>query len=290
MGMGTRDIKRKIKSVSSTKQITKAMELVSTAKLRRSRKKMEVTRPYFNSVLQTVQEIIESEKSLKHEFINAREIKNTLYIIVSADRGLCGGYNNNAIKTVVQDIKDPKNASIITIGKKACDYFEKRNYNVVQKYTYISESPTYENAKDIARVALKLYSDEKVDEIKFVYTALLSTISQEPVMLQLLPVVADKNAVKKVEKTAEEFEFVSYQPSPEFVLGMIIPKYIESTIYGGMAESSAAEQAARRIAMENATDNAEDLISSLTLTYNQARQGAITQEISEIVGGAEALK
>lgn len=289
MGMGTRDIKRKIKSVNSTKQITKAMELVSTAKLRRNKNKMEVTRPYFNSVLQTVQEIIESEKNLKHEYINAREVKNTLYIIVSADRGLCGGYNNNAIKTVVQDISDPSKASFITIGKKACDFFEKRDYNIVEKYTYISESPTYENAKDIARVALKLYSEEKVDEIKFVYTALVSTISQEPVMLQLLPVVADENAVKKEVKD-DEFEFVSYEPSPEFVLGMIIPKYIESTIYGGMVESAAAEQAARRIAMESASDNADDLISSLTLTYNQARQGAITQEISEIVGGAEALK
>ncbi len=290
MGMGTRDIKRKIKSVNSTKQITKAMELVSTAKLRRNRNKMEVTRPYFNSVLQTVQEIMESEKSIKHEYVSAREVRNTLYIIVSADRGLCGGYNNNAIKTVVQDIKDPSRASFITIGKKASDFFEKRDYNVVEKYTGISEDPSYEDAKNIARVALKLYSDEKVDEIKFVYTALVSTISQEPVMLQLLPVVADENAVKKEEKDAADFEFVSYEPSPEFVLGMVIPKYIESTIYGGMAESSAAEQAARRIAMENASDNADELISSLTLTYNQARQSAITQEISEIVGGAEALK
>ena len=290
MGLGTRDIKRKIKSVNSTKQITKAMELVSTAKLRRNRNKMEVTRPYFNSVLQTVQEIMESEKSIKHEYVSAREVRNTLYIIVSADRGLCGGYNNNAIKTVVQDIKDPSRASFITIGKKASDFFEKRDYNVVEKYTGISEDPSYEDAKNIARVALKLYSDEKVDEIKFVYTALVSTISQEPVMLQLLPVVADENAVKKEEKDAADFEFVSYEPSPEFVLGMVIPKYIESTIYGGMAESSAAEQAARRIAMENASDNADELISSLTLTYNQARQSAITQEISEIVGGAEALK
>lgn len=288
-GMGTRDIKRKIKSVNSTKQITKAMELVSTAKLRRNKMKMEVTRPYFNTVLQTVQEIIENEKSLKHEFINAREVKNTLYIVVSADRGLCGGYNNNAIKTVVQDIEDPKKASFITIGKKACDFFEKRDYNIVEKYTYISENPTFEQAKDIARIALKLYSEEKVDEIKFVYTTLVSTISQEPVMLKLLPVIAEGNANKE-SKEDEDYEFVSYEPSPEYVLGFVIPKYIESTIYGGMTESAAAEQAARRIAMESASDNADEMISSLTLTYNQARQGAITQEISEIVGGAEALK
>lgn len=288
-GMGTRDIKRKIKSVNSTKQITKAMELVSTAKLRRNKMKMEVTRPYFNTVLQTVQEIIENEKSLKHEFISVREVKNTLYIVVSADRGLCGGYNNNAIKTVVQDIEDPKKASFITIGKKACDFFEKRDYNIVEKYTYISENPTFEQAKDIARIALKLYSEEKVDEIKFVYTTLVSTISQEPVMLKLLPVVAEGNANKELNED-EDYEFVSYEPSPEYVLGFVIPKYIESTIYGGMTESAAAEQAARRIAMESASDNADEMISSLTLTYNQARQGAITQEISEIVGGAEALK
>ncbi|BEP30236.1 ATP synthase F1 subunit gamma [Helicovermis profundi] len=290
-GMGTRDIKRKIKSVNSTKQITKAMELVSTAKLRRNKNRMDMTKPYFEVVMNAVQDIIRNETSFKHEYINNREVKNSLYIIVTADRGLCGGYNANAMKLLANEISNKDSALLITIGKKATDFFEKRDYKVFKNYTYISESPTFSHAQDIARNALKLYSEEKIDEIKFIYTSFKSTISQEPVMLKLLPVEVDKSTEVDVkEENLEDYEFITYEPSAEFVLEFIIPKYIESTIYGGMVESSASEQAARRVAMESATDNADDMISELTLTYNQARQSSITQEISEIVGGAEALK
>ncbi|OYT16380.1 MAG: ATP synthase F1 subunit gamma [Bacteroidetes bacterium 4572_77] len=289
MAMGTRDIKRKIKSVNSTKQITKAMELVSTAKLRKNKDRMDMTRPYFEVVMNAVQDIIRSEKSFKHEYINKREVKKSLYIIVTADRGLCGGYNSNAIKMLANEIIDKDKALLITIGKKAHDYFERREYDIYKHYEYISESPSYSHAQDIARISLKLYSEEKVDEIKFIYTSFISTISQEPVMLKLLPVSVELNVDEK-EEDLENYEFVTYEPSAEFVLEFIIPKYIESTLFGGMVESSASEQAARRVAMENATDNADDMISELTLTYNQVRQSSITQEISEIVGGAEALK
>jgi F-type H+-transporting ATPase subunit gamma len=286
-GSGTRDIKRKIKSVNNTRQITKAMELVSTAKLKRTKDRLNLTKPYFESVLDAVQGIIESEKSLKHEFVNKRDVKHTLYIVITGDRGLCGGYNINAMKTVIHDMKDPEHSLVITVGRKANSYFNAHGYNVHKAFEGISERPEFMDAQAIAKLALDLYKQEKVDEIKFVYTSLVSTISQEPVLLKLLPVEA-RDGIEKDEN--EVFEFINYEPSPEEVLSFIIPKYIASTVYGGLIESAAAEQAARRVAMENASNNADEMIDELTLTYNQARQAAITQEIAEIVGGAEALK
>ena len=288
-GAGIRDIKLKIQSVNSTRQITKAMELVSTAKLKRAKDRVDITRPYFETVMSTVQDIIRNEKSLKHDYLNVRDVKKTLYIVVSADRGLCGGYNINVLKRTLADIDSHDKATCITIGKKARDFFKKNEVDSLGEYLYISEKPTFADAQDIARKALKLYTDEKVDEIKLVYTRLVSTIAQEPHMLKLLPVEMPEEEVKE-ESDDEMKEFVSYEPSAEAVLSYVIPKYMESTLFGALVESSASEQAARRMAMENASDNADDMIATLSLTYNQARQAAITQEISEIVSGAEALK
>lgn len=285
--MGTRDIKRKIKSVNNTRQITKAMELVSTAKLKRTKDRLTVTKPYFDTVIDAVQSIMASEKNLKHEFVNKRTVEKTLYIVITGDRGLCGGYNVNAMKKVVHDIEDPNKALIITIGRKAQSYFNTNGFHVIDSFEGISERPMYTDAQTIGRIALELYKQEKVDEIKFVYTNLVSTISQEPVMLKLLPVEAGEQ--EEVDQN-DDYEFINYEPSPEEVLSFIIPKYVASTIYGGLIDSAASEQAARRVAMENASNNADELIGDLTLTYNQARQAAITQEIAEIVGGAEALK
>lgn len=285
-GMGMRDIKRRIRSVNSTKQITKAMELVSTAKLRRSRGRLEKVRPYFETVNETVQEILGSSSNIDHSYTIEREVKKSLYIVITADRGLCGGYNINAIKKALEDIEDKEKVSFIVIGQKAKGYFSKRGYNIVGEYLNISEKPEYIDAKNIGRLALKLYKEGEIDEIKLVYTQFVSTISQVPKMVKLLPVAKEEK-----EKTEEEeFKYVSYEPSPGAVLDYLIPKYIESTVFGTLVESAASEQAARRVAMESATDNAEEMIDSLTLSFNQARQAAITQEITEIVGGAEALK
>jgi len=287
-GMGTRDIKRKIKSVNNTRQITKAMELVSTAKLKRAKDRMNLTKSYFDTVLDAVQSIIESEKSLKHDFVTKREVRKTLYIVITGDRGLCGGYNVNANKEVLNDIEDPEKAVIVTIGRKAGSFFRSNGFEVYEAFEGISEKPEFLHAQAIGRLALTLYKQEKVDEIKFVYTKFISTICQEPEMLKLLPV--ESRGVQEEEMDDSDYEFINYEPSPEEVLSFIIPKYVSSTIYGGLIESAAAEQAARRVAMENASNNADDLIDDLTLYYNQARQAAITQEITEIVGGAEALK
>jgi len=283
--MGTRDIKRKIKSVNNTKQITKAMELVSTAKLRRAKDKVEMTKPYFETVMETVKNIVQSETSLRHDYLEHREVNKTLYVVITADRGLCGGYNINALKKTVADITDANKATFITIGKKAMSFFRKEEADIKHEFLYISEKPTYGHAQEIAQMALKMFEAGEVDEIKLVYTRLVSTISQEPEILKLLPADVEGD----VKELTEDAEFTTYEPSAEVVLNYLIPKYLESTIYGALIDSAASEQAARRVAMENASNNAEDMISSLTLTYNQARQAAITQEISEIVGGAEAL-
>lgn len=291
-GMGSRDIKRKIRSVNSTKQITKAMELVSTAKLKRAKDKVDITKPYFNQVVETVQEIVQGEKSLKHEYLSYRDIKKTLYIVIAADRGLCGGYNVNVAKKALEDVADRSQASFITVGKKTRDFFTKMNCDIVKDYLYISEKPSYGDAQDIARKALHLYETEQADAIKLVYTRLVSTISQVPEVLNLLPAVVPEAEAKEAaeDEASADVKFTTYEPSAEAVLSYLIPKYIESTIYGAMIESAACEQAARRLAMESASDNADEMIENLTLTYNQARQSAITQEISEIVSGAEALK
>jgi len=285
-GMGTRDIKRKIKSVNNTRQITKAMELVSTAKLKRTKDRLNITKPYFDGVMEAVQGVIENEKSLKNEYLAKRPVKKTLYIVITGDRGLCGGYNVNAMKTVVHDSVDLDRSLVITIGKKANSFFSNNGYHVHKAFEGISERPSFSDAQLIAKMALDLYKQETVDEIKLVYTQLISTISQEPLLLKLLPVEAGDHTANE----DADYEFINYEPSPEEVLSFIVPKYIESTVYGGLVESAAAEQAARRVAMENASNNADDMIDELTLTFNQARQAAITQEIAEIVGGAEALK
>lgn len=284
-GMGTRDIKRKIKSINSTMQITKAMELVSTAKLKRAKDRLELTKPYFETVYGTIQDLLRSEKNLKHEYLTQREINKTLYIVITGDRGLCGGYNNNAMRLVTDDAKDKSKAAVLTIGRKSRDFFSKNGFEVMKEITQISENPQYAHAQEITRTVLKWFATEKVDAIKLVYTEMVSTITQEAKMIQLLPVVSDG-----AESVAARRGYINYEPSPEAVLGYVIPKYVESVIFGALIESSASEQAARRMAMENASDNAGEMIDSLTLSFNQARQSAITQEISEIVGGAEALK
>lgn len=284
-GMGMRDIKRKIKSINSTKQITKAMELVSTAKLKRSRDRLDSTRPYFETVKNTVQDVFRNSKNLKHDYLTKREVKKSLYIVITADRGLCGGYNINAIKKALEGIDNKEKASIIAIGSKSINYFTKRGYEVVEEFVDISEKPEYKDATNIGKVALELFEKEEIDEVNLIYTHFESTISQVPKLIKLLPVDPEAE-----EEGDEEFKYVSYEPSPAAVLSYLVPKYIESTIFGALIESSTSEQAARRVAMESASDNAEEMISDLTLSFNQARQAAITQEITEIVGGAEALK
>lgn len=282
---GMRDIKRRIRSVSNTKQITKAMELVSSAKLRRTREKLEKTRPYYNTIVRSINDILASTSGIKHPFLEKREVKKSAYIVITADRGLCGGYNNNVIKLTEENIKNKENAVIIAVGQKGRDFFRRRGYNLVGEFVHISENPQYSHAREIGNIVIDLYKKKEIDEVNVVYTQFESTISQVTKIMKLLPA---ENVVEKEGR--KKTTLVEYEPSPEEVLDYLIPKYIHSVIYGAMIEASASEQAARRNAMESATDNAQEMIEDLKLSYNRARQASITQEIAEIVGGAEALK
>lgn len=285
MAESTRDIKRRIRGITNTKQITKAMELVSSAKLRKAREKLDRTKPYFNTVYESINEILSTTKNINHPYLEVREVKKSLYVVITADRGLAGGYNSNIIRLVENEIRDNKdNVLLIVIGIKGRDYFKRRGYNVVGEFIGISEEPYFSDAQEIGEKVMKLYEDKEIDEVKLAYTKFITTINQEAVLMKLLP-NDSMNREREIKLSV-----VEYEPSPEDVLSYLIPKYIESTIYGALIESSSSEQGARRTAMESATDNAEEMIDELTLSFNRARQSAITSELSEIVAGAEALK
>ena len=289
MGQSTREIKRRIRGISNTKQITKAMELVSSAKMRKAKIKLAETRPYYTTVLDSIGNVI-NNSNVNHPLLEVREVKKSLYIVISADRGLAGGYNANINRLVHDKYRNnTEDICLITIGSKARDFFRSRNYEVVGEFLGISENPDYADAKKIGKMAVDLYLQGEVDEINLVYTEFVSTISYKPSILKLLP--AEKIGSKEDELDKKEKQTVmEFEPSPEEVLDFLIPKYVQSTIYGGLVESSCSEQAARRVAMESATENAGEMIDDLNMSYNRARQAAITMEISEIVSGAEALK
>ncbi len=291
-GTGARDIKRKIKSVNSTRQITKAMELVSTAKLKANRKRFELTKPFFYKTLDAINDIFKKEKTLKHSLTTVRDVKSSLIVVVSADRGLCGGYNVNVMRETENLATRLNEVKLFTVGKRAKEYFGRRGYNIVESFEGISEKPTELDSKKISDKAIEMFLNGEIDEVYMVSTKMVSTISQVPNTLKMLPICFDTTIeeTEKEEIAPEDIEIITYSPSPEAMLDMLIPMYVNSTILGTLIEASCAEQAARRNAMESASDNAKEMIDSLSLTYNQARQAAITQEITEIVGGASALE
>lgn len=284
MAQSTREIKRRIKGIGSTRQITKAMELVSSTKVRQRRIKLEKTRPYYNTVLRSIKEVLKNV-SIKHPLLQEREVKKALYITLNADRGLAGGYNSNINRLIDNKFKNNKDSiSLITVGTKSRDFFKGRGYNVLKSFVGISETPSFADAKQIGEMAMELFINGEIDEINVVFTKFISTINYEPQILKLLP---SENIQKEDESPRA---IVDFEPNPEEVLEYLIPKYVESSIYGALIESSTSEQSARQAAMKAATDNANDIIDELNMVYNRARQAAITIELSEIVAGAEALK
>lgn len=289
-GASIKAIKTRMNSVESTKQITKAMELVASSKLRRAKEKAESSRPYFSTLYESVKDIAQNTRGVKDDFLKQREVKNKCYIVVAGDRGLAGGYNSNVLKATVTDM-DNKKEKVITVGKKSYEFFSKRGYDLVKSVPSV-EDCGYDQALEIANAAMDLYKKGEVDEVYISYTKFISPLVQEVKLVKILPLVFDND--EDVVETKKEGEpkkaRVQYLPSPEAVLSYIIPKYVSGTIYGGVIESFASEQGARRTAMESATDNANEMLSTLELSYNRARQSAVTQEITEIVGGVEALK
>lgn len=281
-----KEIKTRIASVENTKQITKAMELVSSSKFRRAKEKAESSKAYFNTLKEAVENIAKSTSGVKSEFLKQREVKNRCYVVIAGDRGLAGGYNANVFKSLVAETQGSKNVKVVTIGKKAKEFVSKREFEVIGSIPSV-ENANYEDIMNISKTVMDSYQNGDIDEVKLIYTEFVSALSQEPRLVKLLPISieADKGEEKKQSGAA-----VQYLPSADAVLGFIVPKYVSGMIYGGLAESYASEQAARRTAMESATDNANEMISNLELQYNRARQAAVTQEISEIVAGASSAQ
>ena len=273
-------IKRRIKSVGSTRQITKAMELVASSKLRKAKQRAELARPYFNELYKTMCEIASANTDFSTIYTVKREVKHKLFIVVAGDRGLAGGYNSNVLKMAAEAHKgDAENPKIIAIGRKAGEYFSKRDYDVVASYTNIAEDIKPNTAQDIADLAIKMFADGEVDEVHVFYTMFVSSMSQRPESMRVLPM----DTVQ-----LEDYGTMTYDPSPEAVFNRIVPRFTASLIQCAVVESYASEQGARRTAMENATDNADAMTESLSLLYNRARQASITNEIIDIVSGASA--
>jgi F-type H+-transporting ATPase subunit gamma len=281
-----RDIKNRINSTKKTSQITKAMEMVYSAKWNKGVGNAKAFVPYMEKMQEVTASIAIGSKDATHPMLVSRPVKKTGYIVITSDRGLCGAFNSNVLRQVYQTIQERHQSTdeyaIIAIGRVGRDFFIKRGMPVILDIVGISDLPTFDDIKDIANKSVGMFSDKTFDELYIYYTHYISAISQAVTHKKLLP-LTDITTSSKL--TSYEFE-----PSADEILDVLLPQYAESLIYGALLDSKASEHAARMTAMKNATDNANELIRTYTLSYNRARQAAITQEITEIVGGAAALE
>lgn len=282
------DIKRRIRSVTSTEHITNAMKLVSAGKLRKAKAIFEKTNENSHYITHTIAEIFNSSyDDIPQKYLAGnREIKTTCYIVVTSCRGLCGGFNSNVLKEAQADIDaDWEEPVILAIGSKGKEYFEKRGYNVYDDYLAPPENISFLETREMSRPIIDMYNRGEIDEVVLIYTSFISSMEQEVRNITLLPFEAEPDPeIMKFSKPVE------YEPSVEEVFNYLVPKYVEMMIHAAVVESATCEHAARRMAMENATDNAREMLDSLSLNYNRARQSAITDEIIEIVAGSEAQK
>ncbi len=281
-----RDIKRRKSSIQSTQQITKAMKLVSTVKLQKAKTRAEQTNPYFNHMYNTVSNILAKSPNMDHPYLKKSAEGKKAIVVITSNRGLAGGYNSNVVKLITGSDIPKEDIVIYAIGNKGLEALERRGYEVRANYSDIIEAPTYSDAARICNEILNAFTQGEISEIYLAYTHFKNTVSHEPNLIQLLPVSIDDN-----QETAENDKnlLMNYEPNEEEALNNIIPKYITSLFYGALIEAVASENGARMQAMDSATSNAEDMISDLTLKYNRARQSSITQELTEIIAGAEAI-
>ncbi len=282
-----RDIKRRKGSIQSTQQITKAMKLVSTVKLQKAKNRAEQTNPYFNYMYQTVTSMLAKSGTIDHPYLKKGDSTKKAVVVITSNRGLAGGYNSNVIKLVLgEEALDPKDVLVYAIGSKGKEALERRGYEIREDASSIIEAPVYEDAAALCRRVLEAYTSGEIGEIYLAYTHFKNTVSHIPTLLKLLPVEFDE---EDLEKSAESNVLMNYEPNEEEALDEIIPKYVTSLFYGALVEAVASENGARMQAMDSATSNAEEMISDLTLKYNRARQGSITQELTEIIAGASAI-
>ena len=280
-----RDIKRRRSSIASTQQITNAMKLVSTVKLQKTKARAERSKPYFDKMYATVTSMLAKSGTIEHPYLKPQSSTKKAVILITSNRGLAGGYNSNVIKTVTGSDLKAEDIVLFTVGSKGREYFARRNYEIAKEYNEVIENPMFSDAKEICEEVLKRYVSGEVGEIYIAYTYFKNTVVHEPRLLKLLPIQVDEADIE----AAKSNSLMNYEPQEEEALEIIIPKYMTSILYGALVEAVASENGARMQAMDSATSNAEDMISDLSLKYNRARQGSITQELTEIIAGAEAI-
>lgn len=284
-----RDIKRRRASIQSTGQITKAMKLVSTVKLQRSRTKAESSKPYFNRMYETIASMLERSGAMDHKYLKAGTEGKKAVIAITSNRGLAGGYNNNIVKLIMATPGlTAADTRIYAIGRKGRDGLARKGYEITADYSEVINEPLYQDASDLTKELLEAFERGEVSEIYLAYTSFKNTVVHIPRLVKLLPV--DREAASgEAGDEPKARALMNYEPSTEAVLDMIIPKYMSSLIYGALLEAVASENGARMNAMDSATNNAEEMLGKLEIQFNRARQGSITQELTEIIAGANAI-
>ncbi len=285
-----RDIKRRIGSVQSTQKITRAMELIASSRIIKAQQRVDAARPYAEEMRSLMASVAKNAGSIDHPLLKQRDKVGTVgSIVITADRGLAGAYNSNVIRAAERDMRDHEQTRLFVAGKKGISYFRFRGYELSDAWQGMSDQPKIDDARAVAKAAADAFTNGDVDEVRLAYTKFESALTQRPTVLKLLPVPREDLDEDTAAGDGPRPSYV-FEPSPEDILGYLLPRYIEGAVYQGMLEAAASEHAARRRAMKAATDNADELIESLTRVYNQARQAEITTEIMEVVGGAEALR
>ncbi|MEE3160402.1 MAG: F0F1 ATP synthase subunit gamma [Pseudomonadota bacterium] len=282
-----KEIKEQISSVQSTQKITSAMEKVAVSKMRRAQQRMEQSRPYADKIRDVIGHLANATSEYRHRYLQDRDVKRVGYIVVSSDRGLCGGLNNNMFKRLAQQAGEWKEKGVevdyCSIGSKASLFFNSFGGNVVASQSHLGDAPELASLIGAVKVMLEAFDEGKIDRLYIIYNRFVNTMTQSPEAVQLLPLKAQKD-----EELKGHWDYI-YEPDAKEILEGLLVRYVESQVYQGVVENNACEQAARMLAMKNATDNAGNMITELNLLYNKARQAAITQEISEIVSGAAAV-
>lgn len=286
MPQNTRDIKRRIKSVKNTSQITKAMEMVAAAKLRRVQGAVQQSKPYLAKLQEMLANLSQSVRFADHPLLESREVKRTGYLVVTADRGLAGPYNSQVIRTGLQEFgrKDKATFTIFAVGKRGRDYFKRRDYPISSEVIDLDDAPKYHSVRNLAQDIVQAYERQEFDELFFIYNEFINAVSQQPVVKKVLPL---DSLIDAAESTGPARQYL-FEPDETAVMEALLPRYAETLVYQAVLDAKASEHAARMQAMSSATDNAKGIIDDLTLSLNRARQAAITTQIAEIVGGAES--
>ncbi len=286
-----REIKRRRSSVQSTQQITKAMKLISTVKLQKARTRAENSKAYFECMYATVTSMLAKAGNIEHPYLQKSDSKKVGIVVVTSNRGLAGGYNSNIVKLITGSGIEKENIRLYTVGHKGAEALERKGYEIVEDFSDVIEEPSYSDAQAISKRLLTDFAAGEIGEIYVAYTFFKNTVSHIPTLTKLLPVdtAAIAEEEKEGESSVDKLTLMNFEPEEEVAVGLLVPKYMTSVLYGAFVEAVASENGARMQAMDSATNNAEEIIEDLALKYNRARQGAITQELTEIIAGAEAL-